>query len=138
MLLRYADSPRRSDALLLVFAWTGVVSNLPAVATPVLHSFGGANTPTEAAQPCTAQLPDWARVLQQSRPSMAAALGIRPATVRALSSYDCGTCRWSYRVRSTLDIDHIGSTQITWSTAAPASYDFQSPVGTTRTDAAVT
>ncbi len=131
--------------MLLLFAWTGVLFNLPAVARPILHALGASAPTPLPSRPCPA--PDqqsdqplpWHQALAEARTRMAAEATRHAFTVKEerLLSYNRYQCQWLYRVRSTRDADRLGNTQILWSPGFPAQ-TLTLPTGTTPADTTTT
>ena len=120
--------------MLLLFAWTGVAFNLPVVYGRVLRTAG-------AAQPATLPVcvagepriqPDWHLALTTARSIMTNELLAHHATLdhERFLSYEPTRCAFTYRVRSSLDVDALGNTQIVWPADSPSNVVFSSTTAT--------
>jgi uncharacterized iron-regulated membrane protein len=126
-------------AMLLVFAWSSVAFNLPGVYRPVMRVFGGRVGPASVEGGCVVagdEAIDWGARLAEARGLMQGEAGRRGFRVvgERFLSYDRTDCRWMYRVRSTLDVDRIGNTQMVWASGKAAKAIFTAPTGGSRAE----
>ena len=129
--------------LLLLFAWTGVAFDLPIVYNPLMRAIGAAQPapppvctlstfPPSTSLRTTAPQPDWPTALATARSQMQRQLSLHHATLdhERFLSYDPSRCAFTYRVRSSLDVDALGNTQIVWGSQTPSLFAFSSTTAT--------
>ncbi len=127
--------------LLLVFSWTGVAFNLPVIYAPVMRVFGSSASAATAVHSCSniESQGDWRKVLQEGRALMAEQAERRHFHIIAERSLSYAPgCEATYRVRSSLDVDRIGNTQLVWTPSHTETFVFTAPTGTNAADTVTT